>query len=103
MLSASRLGTLWHIILPITAPGLVTTAILVFISSWNEFMLALNFTSSLEMRTIPVGIALYPGEHSFPWGTISAAIVIAVIPILLVILFFQQRIIQGLTQGAVKA
>lgn len=99
----TRIQALTRIIVPISAPGLATAAILTFISAWNEFLVAFTLITRPLLRTIPVGITLYPGEYAFPWGTISAAIVIAVVPIVLIILFLQKRIIQGLTAGAVKS
>lgn len=99
----SRLGALWRIIIPLAAPGMVTAALLSFIIAWNDFIIALVLISNPSMYTIPVGIALFPGEFSFPWGTISAAVIVAVIPIVVAILFFQRRIVAGLTQGAIKA
>lgn len=92
----------YKIMLPLSAPGLFTTAILVFIYSWNEFLFALTFTSSYRSRTIPVGIALFPGLHEIPWGDIAAATVVVTIPIIILVLIFQKRIIEGLTSGAVK-
>lgn len=90
------------VMLPLVAPGLATTAILVFISSWNEFLYALAFTSSPEARTVPVAISLFAGEHKEPWGQIAAASVVATLPVLLVALAFERRIVGGLTAGAVK-
>ncbi len=96
------LQTFYKIILPLSAPGIFTTAILVFIFSWNEFLFALTFTSTQASRTIPVGIALFPGLHEVPWGDIAAASVVVTIPLILLVLVFQRRIIEGLTAGAVK-
>ena len=90
------------VMLPLAAPGLATTAILVFIFSWNEFLYALTFTSSPEHRTVPVAISLFAGEHKEPWGEIAAASVIATLPLVILTLVFQRRIVAGLTQGAVK-
>jgi multiple sugar transport system permease protein len=98
----SRLGALWRIIVPLSAPGMATAAILAFVNSWNEFLLALTFASNQATRTVPPAVALYQGEFSFPWPVISAAITIAIIPIVVMILIFQQRIISGLTAGSVK-
>lgn len=98
----TRLGALWRIIVPLAAPGMVTTALLSFIISWNDFIIALVLISDPDMYTIPVGIALFPGEFDFPWGTISAAVIVAVVPIVVAIVVFQRRIVSGLTQGAVK-
>lgn len=90
------------IILPLSAPGIFATAILVFIFSWNEFLYALTFTSTEASRTIPVAIALFPGIHEIPWGEIAAASVIVTIPLIVLIFAFQKKIIEGLTAGAVK-
>jgi multiple sugar transport system permease protein len=98
----TRIGALFRVIAPVSAPGIVTAAIIVFVNSWNEFLLALTFNTSLSMRTVPVGITLYQGEFAFPWAVISAAITIGVLPLVVLIIFFQQRIISGLTAGGVK-
>jgi multiple sugar transport system permease protein len=92
----------YKIILPLSAPGMFTTAILIFIFSWNEFLFALTFTSTPASRTIPVGIALFPGLHEIPWGDIAAASIIVTIPLVILVLAFQKRIIEGLTAGAIK-
>ena len=98
----SRLGAFWRVIVPISAPGFVTAGIIVFVYNWNEFLFALTFEPNAEMRTIPVGIALYQGQFTYPWGTIAAATTMAVVPLVLIILVFQRRLITGLTAGAVK-
>ena len=98
----SRFGALWRIIVPLAAPGVVTAGILAFVNSWNEFLLALTFNSAPDMKTVPVGVMLYQGEFTFPWPLISAAIIITIIPIVVLILVFQRRIISGLTAGGVK-
>jgi multiple sugar transport system permease protein len=98
----SKVGALFRIIAPLSAPGIVTAAIIVFVNSWNEFLLALTFNTTLSMRTVPVGITLYQGEYAFPWHVISAAITIGMIPLLVLILVFQKRIISGLAAGGVK-
>jgi multiple sugar transport system permease protein len=98
----SRLGAFWRVIIPLAAPGVFTTAILVFIGAWNEFLFAFSFMSKDIMRTVPVGIAMFPGEHDLPWGDISAASVIVTVPLIIIVLVFQRRIISGLTSGAVK-
>jgi multiple sugar transport system permease protein len=98
----TRLNTLWRIIAPLAAPGLVTAGIIVFVYTWNEFLVALTLTSTTDVRTITVGIALYRGEFTFPWGVISAAVTLATIPIMALILLGQRLVIRGLTAGAVK-
>jgi multiple sugar transport system permease protein len=98
----TRLGAFWRVIVPLAAPGVFTTAILVFIAAWNEFLFAFSFMSKDIMRTVPVGIAMFPGEHDLPWGDLSAASVIVTVPLIIMVLLFQRRIISGLTSGAVK-
>ena len=83
-------------------PAIFTTAILVFIFSWNEFLFALTFTSTQASRTIPVAIALFPGLHEVPWGEIAAASIVVTIPLIVLVFVFQKRIVDGLTAGAVK-
>jgi multiple sugar transport system permease protein len=91
-----------RIMVPLAAPGIVTAGVLVFIFSWNEFLFALTFTSTEASRTIPVAIALFPGLHEMPWGDIAAASVIVTVPLVVLVLLFQRRIVEGLTAGAVK-
>ncbi|HEX7091129.1 MAG TPA: carbohydrate ABC transporter permease [Longimicrobiales bacterium] len=99
---AGRLATLREVILPLSLPGLATTAILTFLYAWNEFLFALSFTLGPERQTVPVAIALFRGQYQVPWGQILAAAVVATAPVALLVLFFQRRIVQGLTAGAVK-
>jgi len=98
----SPLQALRKIIFPLAAPGIFTCAILVFIFAWNEFLYALTFTTTVKSRTIPVAIALFPGLHEVPWGEIAAASIIVTIPLVILVFFFQKRIISGLTAGSVK-
>ncbi|OGW40821.1 MAG: sugar ABC transporter permease [Nitrospirae bacterium GWD2_57_9] len=98
----SPLQAFWHIMLPVAAPGIFTAALLVFIFSWNEFLFALTFTATPASRTIPVAIALFPGVHEVPWGEIAAASILATLPLILLVVVFQRRIVEGLTAGAVK-
>jgi multiple sugar transport system permease protein len=92
------------IVLPITVPALVTTGILAFIFAWNEFIFALTFITREDMKTIPVAAAQLGGTAAFeiPYGPIAAATVVGTLPLVLLVLFFQRRIVQGLTAGAVK-
>ena len=99
----SRIGVLFRIILPVSAPAMATTAIIVFIYAWNEFLFALTFMTEDSMRTITVGIALYGGQFQTPWGTISAAVFMSIIPLMLFMLFFQRKVVEGLTAGTGKA
>jgi multiple sugar transport system permease protein len=95
---------LWQIVLPMTLPALVTTGILTFIFAWNEFIFALTFMTREELKTIPVAAAQLGGAtvYEIPYGPIAAATVVGTIPLVLLVLFFQRRIVQGLTAGAVK-
>lgn len=98
----TRIGALWRVIVPLAAPGVFTAGILAFVNAWDEFLLALSLNASASMRTLPVGIALYQGEFTFPWPTISAALVVAIVPIAVLIAVFQERVVGGLTQGGLK-
>ncbi len=98
----SRVGALFRIIVPLSAPGVFTAGLLAFVNSWDEFLLALSFNSAARMRTLPVGITLYQGEFTFPWPVISAALIVGIVPVVALIIVFQQRIIAGLTAGGVK-
>src|SRR5579871_497757 len=93
-----------RVIAPLAAPGMVTTAILVFLACWNEFILAISFTSTIASRTAPAALEYFSGGSVFtvPTGPISAAAVVITIPIIIFVLFFQRRIVAGLTSGAVK-
>jgi len=101
-------ATPWIIItrvfLPLLWPALVTTGLLAFIGAWNEFLFALTFTSSETTRTVPVAIALLTGasQQEIPWGPIMAASVIVTIPLIILVLIFQRKIVAGLTAGGVK-
>jgi multiple sugar transport system permease protein len=92
------------VIAPLAAPGVFTTAILVFIFCWNDFLFAISLTSTERSRTVPVALSFFTGASQFedPTGAISAAAVVITIPIILFVLFFQKRIVAGLTSGAVK-
>ena len=93
-----------RVIAPLAAPGMVTTAILVFLFCWNEFLLAFTLTATIAARTAPAALAFFTGSSQFavPTGSISAAAVVITIPIIIFVLFFQRRIVAGLTSGAVK-
>ncbi|MDP2603224.1 MAG: carbohydrate ABC transporter permease [Deltaproteobacteria bacterium] len=98
----TRWQALRLVVLPLAAPGLFTAAILVFIHAWNEFFFALIILTYPAVQTLPVGIALFPGEYTMPWGEIAAASTIATLPLVALTLIFQRRIVQGLSAGAVK-
>ncbi len=99
----SRFGALWRIIVPLSAPGVATAAILAFVNSWNEFLLALTFARAQNVKTIPPAIVDFQSQFGgFQWEVVSAAIIVAIIPVVVIILVFQQKIISGLTSGSVK-
>src|SRR5690606_3125216 len=93
-----------RVFLPLLWPAMVTTGLLAFIVAWNEFLFALTFTLTNTQRTVPVAIALITGgsEHELPWGNIMAASVTVTVPLILLVLVFQRRLVAGLTAGAVK-
>jgi multiple sugar transport system permease protein len=101
-LSAPR--RLWRVHLPLSIPSLATTGILVFIFCWNEFMLSLTFMTRDRSKTVTAGIASVSGAslYEIPWGQLSAAIILATAPLVLLVLIFQRRIVSGLTRGALK-
>jgi multiple sugar transport system permease protein len=98
----SRVGALFRVVVPLSAPGVFTAAILAFVNAWDEFLLALTMMNRPTMRTLSVGITLYQGEFAFPWPLISAALIVAIVPISILIAVFQERVVGGLTAGGVK-
>ena len=98
----SHLQTLLRIILPLASPGVFTAAILVFIYAWNEFFFALLIMTRQDYQTLPVGIALFQGQYTLPWGEIAAASTVATVPLIVLVLLFQRRIVRGLSAGAIK-
>ncbi len=92
------------VIAPLAAPGVFTTAILVFIFAWNDFLFAVSLTSTENAQTVPAAISNFPGASQFqqPTGSIAAASMVVTVPIIIMVLFFQRRIVAGLTAGAVK-
>jgi multiple sugar transport system permease protein len=95
-------GTLFKIIVPMAAPGVFTAAILVFIYAWNEFFFALLIMTQQKLQTLAVGIALFQGQYTLPWGEIAAASTVATVPLVLLVFVFQKRIVRGLSAGAIK-
>ena len=98
----TALQALRYVCLPVVTPGLVTAALLTFVFTWNEFLFALTFTTTEAARTAPVEISLFPGLHEMPWGEIAAATMVVTLPIVVLVIAVQRRIIAGLTAGAVK-
>jgi multiple sugar transport system permease protein len=92
------------VIVPLAMPGIVTTFIIVFIICWNDFVFAISLTSTTRAETVPAAISTFPGVSQFtvPYGDIAAAAVVVTVPVMLLVLLFQRRIVAGLTAGAVK-
>jgi trehalose/maltose transport system permease protein len=101
---ANTWQTLTRVLLPVMGPGLVTTGLLAFINAWNEYLFALTFTLSDRAKTVPIAITSFGGASSFesPWTVIMAASIVVTVPLIVLVLVFQNRIIAGLTAGAVK-
>ena len=98
------LRIIFEVFMPLLAPALVSTGLLAFIGAWNEFLFALTFVSDDTQRTVPVGISLITGATAYevPWGSIMAASVIVTVPLVVLVLIFQKKIVSGLTAGAIK-
>ncbi|TYB47630.1 carbohydrate ABC transporter permease [Nonomuraea sp. PA05] len=101
---ATRLQALLRVILPVAAPGVVTTFLLTFIACWGEFLFAISLTSTESSRTVPAALAFFTGDSEFqqPYGAIAAAALLVTVPVVVLVLLAQRRIVAGLTSGAVK-
>jgi len=99
---ANAWTALWRVLVPISIPGIVAVGVYTFMISWNEFLFALTLTRTDAMRTVPIGIQLLMGQHSFEWNQMMAMSILGSIPVLLLFLLFQRSFIGGLTSGAVK-
>ncbi|MGB4135790.1 MAG: carbohydrate ABC transporter permease [Microbacterium sp.] len=99
----SSFTALWRVIIPVSSPGLVSVGVYAFIIAWNEYLFALSLTKTMDMRTVPVGIDLLMGQHSYQWNEIMAMSVLGCLPVVLVFSIFQRHFVAGLTAGAVKA
>ena len=93
---------LWRVIVPISLPGIVATAVYTFLLCWNEFLFALTLTKSTDMRTVPIGIQLLMGQHAFEWNQMMAMSVLGSVPLLLIYLLAQRYFLAGMSAGAVK-
>jgi multiple sugar transport system permease protein len=93
---------LWRVLVPIALPGIVSVGIYTFMLAWNEFLFALTLTKTNDMRTVPVGIALLMGQHSYEWNQMMAMSVLGSLPVLILFLFFQRYFIAGMAAGSVK-
>jgi multiple sugar transport system permease protein len=93
------------VILPLAAPGVFTTAIIVFVAAWNEYIIALTMTNKFEYRTATVAVTFFTGAtgRDIPFGSMMAAGVVLTVPLLIMVLIFQRRIVAGLTAGGVKS
>lgn len=98
----SSLVALWRVLVPISLPGIVSVGIYTFMLAWNEFLFALTLTKTTNMRTVPVGIQLLMGQHSYEWNEMMAMSVLGSLPVLILFLFFQRYFIAGMTAGSVK-
>ena len=94
---------LWQVIVPVSLPGIVATAVYTFLLSWNEFLFALTLTKSTEMRTVPIGIQLLMGQHAYEWNEMMAMSVLGSLPLLLLYLIAQRHFMSGITAGSLKA
>jgi multiple sugar transport system permease protein len=101
---ASTWQTMWKVIVPLAAPGVFTTAIIAFLTAWNDFVFSITLTSTDKARTVPAALAFFSGASQFdqPTAAIAAASVVVTIPVMIIVLLFQRRIVAGLTSGAVK-
>jgi multiple sugar transport system permease protein len=101
---ATAFQAFWRVLVPLAAPGVFATAVLVFIFAWNDFLFALSLTSTDAARTVPAVIAFFTGASQFelPTGSIAAASVVVTVPIVILVLLFQGRIVAGLTAGSIK-
>ncbi len=94
---------LWRVIVPLSVPGIVATAVYTFLLAWNEFLFALTLTKSMELRTVPIGIQLLMGQHAFEWNEMMAMSVLGSLPLLVLYLFAQRYFLAGMTAGSVKS
>ena len=94
---------LWRVLVPLSIPGIVATAVYTFLLAWNEFLFALTLTKSMDMRTVPIGIELLMGQHAFEWNEMMAMSVLGSLPLLVLYLIAQRYFLAGMTAGAVKA
>lgn len=99
---ASEFGAFWRVVIPLSATGLLATSVFSFILAWQEFLFAVTFTNSAELRTLTVGIAAMRGKDVVDWGLLNAGVVITTIPLAILFTFVQRFLVQGLTAGAVK-
>ena len=99
---AGPMMALWRILVPLSIPGLVSVGIYTFMIAWNEYLFALTLTRTEDMRTVPIGIQLLMGQHSYRWNEMMAMSILGSLPVLVLFLVFQRYFIGGMTTGAVK-
>jgi ABC-type glycerol-3-phosphate transport system permease component len=99
---ASPFTVFWRVMLPLAAPAISTVAVFSFLGAWDEYLLALNFLTDESLRTLPIAIANFRGQHASNWGLVFAGSLTAVIPTVLLFVFFQRYFIQGITSGGVR-
>ena len=99
---AGPLRVFWDIVVPLARPGVIATAVYVLIVTWQEFLFALSFTSTREMRTLPVGLNDFIGQYGIRYGELMASSVMVSVPVIVVFFFLQRYFVAGLTAGAVK-
>lgn len=100
---ASSFTALWRVLVPVSVPGIISVAMYTFMQAWNEYLFALTLTKTVKMRTVPVGIQLLMGQHSYEWNEMMAMSILGCLPVLILFLFFQRQFIGGMTAGAVKS
>jgi multiple sugar transport system permease protein len=98
----SATTALWRVLVPISLPGIVAVGVYTFMIAWNEYLFALTLTRTEDMRTVPIGIQLLMGQHSYEWNEMMAMSILGSVPVLVLFLFFQRYFLAGLTGGAVK-
>lgn len=99
----SSFVSLWRVLVPISLPGIVSTGIYTFMQAWNEYLFALTLTKTNEMRTVPIGIQLLMGQHSYEWNEMMAMSILGCLPVLILFLLMQRYFIAGMTAGAIKS
>jgi multiple sugar transport system permease protein len=98
----SKIGMIWRVILPISIPGLVSTSLFAFVNAWNEFMFGYVFINDDSLRTLTPGLSLFKGLYTTDWGSIMSASVMSVLPVVILFLYLQKYLVEGMTAGAVK-
>ena len=98
----SRMKALWKILVPVSVPGLVSVGMYTFMQAWNEYLFALALTQTTNMRTVPIGINMLMGQHTYDWSQMMAMSFLGSLPVLILFIFFQKYFIAGMSSGAVK-